>query len=620
MSDQNRKDQKKVETLKDVTIFFAGDSGDGMQTVGGQLTNTSAIFGNDVSTLPDFPAEIRAPAGSLAGISGFQVRFSSQDIHTPGDEYDVIVATNPAALKVSLDSLKPNGIIIVNLNSFEDRDLKLAGYKTNPLEDGSLSKYQVFPVELTRLTREALKELNLSLKFVDINKNFFSLGMVFYLFNRPMEHTINWVKNYYQKRPQFIEPILRALKAGYAYCEATELFATTYEVKPATLPPGKYRNVEGNVATVLGMIAAAQKSGLPLFLAGYPITPASPILEEIAKYRNFGAKSLQAEDEIASVCMAIGAAYGGALAFTVTSGPGMALKSEAINLAVSVELPLVICDIQRAGPSTGMPTKMEQGDLLQALYGRNAESPIAVLAASRPSDCFETIYEACRIAIKYMTPVIFLSDAYLAEGAEPWMIPEVDKLPEIPVHFRTDPEGFAPFIRDPQTLARPWVKLGTPGLEHRIGGLEKEHITGNISYDPENHELMVRLRAEKVECIAQDLPPTKVEGDEEGELLIIGWGSTYGSIKGAVEQKRAEGKSVSHLHLRYLNPLPPDLEGILKRFKKILIPENNLGQLLKVIRAKYLAPAVGLHKVQGLPFKVSEIEKKIDEILEDSKL
>lgn len=610
-------ERKKVETLKDVTVFFAGDSGDGMQTVGGQLTNTSAIFGNDVSTLPDFPAEIRAPAGSLAGVSGFQTRFSSQDIYTPGDEYDTLVAMNPAALKVSLDSLKSNGVLIVNSNSFEERDLKLAGYRTNPLEDGSLSKYKVFPVELTRLTREALKDLNLNVKIVDRNKNFFALGMVFHLFNRPMEYTINWVQDYYKKtkRPEFIEPIIRALKAGYAYCEATELFATTYEVKPATLPPGKYRNVEGNVATVLGMIAAAQKSGLQPFLAGYPITPASDILQEIAKYRNFGVKSVQAEDEIASVCMAIGAAYGGALAFTVTSGPGMALKSEAINLAISVELPLVICDIQRAGPSTGMPTKMEQADLLQALYGRNAESPIAVLAASRPSDCFDTIYEACRIAIKYMTPVIFLSDAYLAEGAEPWMIPEVDKLPEIPVHFRTDPEGFAPFIREPQTLARPWVMPGTPGLEHRIGGLEKEHITGNISYNPENHELMVRLRAEKIERIAQDIHPTKVEGNEEGELLIIGWGSTYGSIKGAVEQKRAEGKSVSHVHLRYLNPLPPDLEDIIKKFKKVLIPENNLGQLLKIIRAKYLVPAVGFHKVQGLPFKVSEIEAKIDQML-----
>ncbi|MFQ5864713.1 MAG: 2-oxoacid:acceptor oxidoreductase subunit alpha [bacterium] len=606
---------KSIESVKEVTIRFAGDSGDGMQLVGGELANTSALLGNDIGILPDFPAEIRAPAGTLPGVSGYQLHISSYDIHTPGEKYDALVAMNPAALKVNLENLKPNGILIVNSDSFRPRNLQLARYQSNPLEDGSLDKYQLFSVDITGLTRKALEELNLSVKVVDRCKNFFALGMVFWLYNRTMEHAINLIKAKFAKKPELIEANIRALKGGYAYCEATEQFATSYEVKPAKLPPGKYRNVSGNVGVALGLITASQKSGLPLFFGSYPITPASEILHELAKYKQFGVQTFQAEDEIAAICAAIGASYAGALGVTSTSGPGLALKTEAIGLAVSVELPLVICNIQRAGPSTGMPTKTEQADLLQAIFGRNSEAPVPVIAASRPSDCFESAYEACRIALKYMTPVILLSDGYLANGAEPWPIPKVEKLPEISVHFAKDPESFAPFLRDEETLARPWAIPGTPGLEHRIGGIEKEAITGHVSYDPRNHEYMVKTRANKVEKIADDLPPTKIDGEEKGELLVVGWGSTYGSIKTAVENKQMERKSVSRIHLRYLNPLPKDLERIFRNFKKILVPEINMGQLLNVLRAKYLVPAIGFSKVQGLPFFASEIEQKIDEIL-----
>jgi 2-oxoglutarate ferredoxin oxidoreductase subunit alpha len=608
---------KEVQSIEEATLLFAGDSGDGSQTIGTQMTEASAIAGNDVATLPDYPAEIRAPAGSLAGVSGFQLHFSSESIHTPGDTCDVLVAMNPAAMRVNLDKLKPNGILIVNTDNFAARNLKLAGYEENPLEDGSLAKFQVFPVALTRLTREALKGTSLSQREADRCKNFFAVGMVCWLYNRQMDYTFKFIREKYGKKPQYVEANTLALKAGNIYCEATEQFATSYEVKPAKFAPGTYRNIEGNVAAALGLIAAAQQSGLPLVYGSYPITPASSILHELAKYKNFGVITMQMEDEIAAIGAAIGAAFCGALGATGSSGPGLALKAESINLAVMAELPLVICNIQRAGPSTGMPTKTEQTDLLQMIYGRNGESPVPVIAASHPSDCFETIYEACRIAIKYMTPVIFMSDLYIAFGAEPWRIPKVQDLPSIEVNFRTAPDGFQPYLRDEKTLARPWAIPGTPGLEHRIGGLEKANITGNVSYDPENHERMALLRAEKVARIADDIPPTKPFGEPEGNLLVLTWGGTYGAVRTAVEHKQEEGASVSHVHLRYLNPLPSDLGDILKQFDKVLVPELNFGQLLKLIRADYLINAVGLNKVQGLPFYIFEVETKIDEMLRD---
>lgn len=610
---------KPVESLKEATIRFAGDSGDGMQLVGSELATTSALLGNDIGVLPDYPAEIRAPAGTLPGVSGYQLHISSYDIHTPGEQYDALVAMNPAALKMNVNNLKPNGILIVNSDSFTERNLQLARYESNPLEDGSLDKFQLFAVNMTTLTRKATADLGLPTKVVDRSKNFFALGMVFWLFNRSMDHAINLIKTKFAKKPELIEVNLLALKAGHTYCENTEQFAHSYAVKPAHLPPGKYRNVNGNTAIALGLVAASQKSGLTLFLGSYPITPASDILHELSKFKNFGVKTFQAEDEIAAVCSAIGASYSGALAATTTSGPGLALKTEALGLAVTAELPLVICDIQRGGPSTGLPTKTEQSDLYQALYGRNGEAPIPVLAASQPSDCFETAYEAARLAIKHMTPVLLLSDGYLANGAEPWPVPNVKDLPEIPVKFADDPESFAPFLRDEETLARPWAIPGTPGLEHRIGGLEKEAVTGNVSYDPRNHEYMTKMRAEKVERIVNDIPPTKIEGATKGDLLVVGWGSTAGAIKTAVEHKQGEGKAVSRIHLRYLNPLPKDLGGIFKNFKKILVPEINNGQLVNVLKAKYLLPVIPLNKIQGLPFFASEIEEKIDEILGDIK-
>ncbi len=609
---------KTVESLKDVTIRFAGDSGDGMQLVGTELANTSALFGNDIGVLPDFPAEIRAPMGTLPGVSGYQLHISSVDIHTPGEKYDALIAMNPAALKMNLENLKQNGILIVNSDSFKARNLQLAHYKENPLENGSLEKYQVFAVDMTEATRNALRELDLSSKVADRCKNFFALGMIFWLYNRTMDHAISLIKSKFGKRQELVEANLLALKAGYSYCEMTEQFATSFEVKPAKLPPGKYRNLTGNTAIALGLIAASQKSGLKIFLGSYPITPASDILHELSRYKNYGVRTFQAEDEIAAVCSTIGAAYAGALAVTTTSGPGLALKGEALGLAVVTELPLVICDIQRAGPSTGMPTKTEQSDLMQAMYGRNGEAPMPVLAAARPADCFETAYEACRIAVKYMTPVILLADGYLGNGSEPWPIPRVEDLPEIPVKFAKDPESFQPFLRDEKTLARPWAIPGTPGLEHRIGGLEKEAVTGNVSYDPRNHEYMTEMRAKKIENIANDLPPTEIDGPSKGALLVVGWGSTFGAIKTAVEQKQQEGRSVSRIHLRHLNPLPKDLVDIFKNFKQILVPEINSGQLVNILRGKYLVPAIPLNKVQGLPFFSSEIEDKIDELLGES--
>ncbi len=606
---------KTLKNLDDVTIRFAGDSGDGMQLTGMQFTSTTALLGNDLSTLPDYPAEIRAPAGTLFGVSGFQIHFGSTEINTPGDTCDVLVAMNPAALKVNLRSLRDGGVIIANRDGFNDKNLKLAGYAQNPLDNGSLEKYQLHVVDITKLTQNALTDLGLSNKLVDRCKNFFALGMMYWMFTRPMEPTIKWMEDKFKKTPELVEANTRVLKAGYAFGETTEIFAARYEVKPAALTPGKYRSITGNEAAAWGMIAASVKSGLDLFLGSYPITPASDILHELSRHKNFRVKTFQAEDEIAGITSAIGAAYGGSLALTTTSGPGLALKGEALGLAVMLELPLVIIDVQRGGPSTGLPTKTEQADLLQAIYGRNSEAPIPVIAASTPADCFSMAFEACRIAVKYMTPVIFLSDGYLANGAEPWLIPLVSSLPEIPVKFRTEVEGFFPYLRDEKTLARPWAIPGTPGLEHRIGGLEKQHITGNVSYDAENHEFMVRMRQSKVEGIANDLPPATVDGDKEGDVLVVGWGGTYGSIRSAVEAKRKEGKSVSHLHLRYLFPFQNNIGELLYNFKKILVPEINLGQLSKLLRAKYLLPVVSQTKVQGLPFRSDEIEHKIDELL-----
>ncbi len=606
---------RKREILEQAVIRFCGDSGDGMQITGSQFTNTAALFGNDLATFPDFPAEIRAPAGTLPGVSGFQVNFSSSDIYTPGDVVDVLIAMNPAALKMNIADLRPNGILIVNTDNFKEVDLKKAQIKVSPLEDHSLDGYRLFAVELTKLTRMALQELGLDAKSMDRCKNFFALGMCYWLYNRTMDATYKWLDDKFKGKPVLAEANKRAMRAGYAYCDATEAFQTSYEIPPAKLSPGVYRNMSGNTALALGFVAASQQAKLPLFLGSYPITPASDILHELSMFKEFGVVTFQAEDEIAAVTSAIGAAYGGSLALTTTSGPGMALKTEAIGLAIATELPLVICDIQRGGPSTGLPTKTEQADLLQALFGRNSEAPVPVLAASTPGDCFWVAVEACRIAVKYMVPVIVLSDGYLANGAEPWRIPTVDQLPKFPVTFRTEPEGFMPYARDPQTLARPWAVPGTAGLEHRIGGLEKQDVTGNVNYEPLNHEKMVRLRAAKVEAIVQDVPDLVPAGDPDGDLLLVGWGSTYGAITAALRAQREKGARIGHVHLRHLNPLPANMGEVMKRYKRVVVPEMNLGQLVWVLRAKYLVEAQGLNKVQGKPFMQHEIEAKIEEVL-----
>ena len=605
----------KREVIDQAVIRFAGDSGDGMQITGSQFTNTVALYGNDIATFPDYPAEIRAPAGTVPGVSGYQLNFSSGEVHTPGDAIDVLIAMNPAALKVNIGDLKPNGIAIVNSDAFKEGDLRKAHLTTNPLEDHSLDKFRVFPVELHRLTRSALQHLGLDAKAMDRCKNFFALGMCYWLYNRSMEPTVRWIDDKFTKKPLLAEANKLALKAGYSYCEATEAFQISYEIPPAQLSPGLYRNLSGNQALALGFVTAAHKAGLKLFLGSYPITPASDILHELSHYKDFGVLTFQAEDEIAAITSSIGASYAGALAITTTSGPGMALKTEALGLAVMTELPLVVCDIQRGGPSTGLPTKTEQADLLQALFGRNSEAPIPVLAAATPADCFWIAVEASRIALKYMVPVIILSDGYLANGAEPWRIPGVDEIPGIAVHFTTNPEGFLPYKRNPETLARPWAVPGTPGLEHRIGGLEKQDVTGNVNYEPLNHEKMVRIRAAKIDAIVQDVPNVLPSGDLEGDLLLVSWGSTYGSITQAVKAERAKGRKLGHLHLRYLNPLPANLGDILKRYRKVLVPELNMGQLLWVLRAKYLVDAVGLNKIQGRPFKQNELEQKIEELL-----
>jgi len=610
---QRKFDRQRVE---DVVIRFAGDSGDGMQLTGGQLTSTSALVGNDLATLPDFPAEIRAPAGTLPGVSAFQVRIADYDIHTPGDAPDVLVAMNPAALKKSLADLKANGILIVNTDEFEPRNLKKAGYEANPLEDGTLEGYRLYPIGITTLTRRALEESPLDHKSRDRCKNFFALGMVYWLFSRPLDTTISWLERKFAKRPELAEANIRVMKAGYNYCDITQAFQTQYEVMPARLAPGVYRNIMGNSALAMGLVAASRRSGLPLFLGSYPITPASDILHELSRYKAFGVTTFQAEDEIAAVCAAIGAAFGGSLGATTTSGPGLALKSEAINLAVMVELPLVVCNVQRGGPSTGLPTKTEQADLLQAMFGRNGESPVPIVAASSPADCFDAALEASRIAIQYMVPVILLSDGYIANGSEPWRLPEVESLPDLRVEFRTDPEGFQPYLRDERTLARPWAIPGTPGLEHRVGGLEKEDGSGNVSYDPDNHERMVKLRAEKVNRIADSIPDLEVDGPSEGRLLVLGWGSTLGAVHGAVNLARKQGLEVSRAHLRHLNPFPRNLGRVLASFDRVLVPEMNLGQLSLLLKAHYLEDVISYPKVQGKPFFRSEILAKIQELLE----
>ncbi len=607
--------EKPVEHIDSITVRFAGDSGDGMQLAGTQLTNTSAIFGNDISTLPDFPAEIRAPAGSLAGVSGFQIHFSEQRIHTPGDGCDALVAMNPAALKTNVQDLAIGGALIVNDDAFNKSNLAKAGYDENPLENESLSKYRLFRVKIDTLTTEAAKDTGLGNKAILRTKNFFALGLTYWMYGRPLESTFEWIEKKFSKVPAVAEANTKALKAGYYYGETTESFAVRYQINRASIPAGKYRKITGNEAVAIGLAAAAKLADKPLNYCTYPITPATDILHELARYQNYNITTFQAEDEIAAMCAAIGASFAGTLAATGTSGPGLCLKAEALGLAVMTELPVVVVNVQRGGPSTGLPTKTEQADLLQALYGRNGECPVAILAPATPSDCFDMTLEAFRIAMRYMTPVILLSDGYLANGAEPWQIPTVENLPDLhKSHPAANGNAFEPYARD-ERLARPWAVPGTKGLQHRVGGLEKANVTGNVSYDPHNHEAMIKLRADKIAGIASDIPPLKVEGAEDGELLVLGWGSTYGAIVSAVENARKNGKSVACAHLRYLNPFPANLEQVLKAHKKILIPEMNMGQLLLKIRGDFLIPAIGYSKVQGKPFRISEIEEKIDEVL-----
>ncbi|MFA6261429.1 MAG: 2-oxoacid:acceptor oxidoreductase subunit alpha [Bacteroidia bacterium] len=615
---------EKVTREKEVdhiVIRFSGDSGDGMQLTGMQFTDTAALFGNDLSTFPDYPSEIRAPIGTVAGVSGFQVHFGSREIFTPGDEYDVIVAMNAAALKVDLPRLKPGGYILANLAGFDAKNLGLAGFTagSNPLEDHSLDNYIVYKVDVSKLTREALATSSLSTKETERSKNMFVLGLLFWMFEKSLEPTIKFIEDKFAKKPEIASANILTLKAGWNYGENTEIFNTRFIVSPAKLPNGTYRNITGNHATAIGLIAAAEKSGLPLFLGSYPITPATDILHELSKYKANGIKTFQAEDEIAGICASIGASYSGQLAVTTTSGPGMALKTEALGLATMLEIPLVVVNVQRGGPSTGLPTKTEQADLLMALHGRHGESPLPVLAASSPSDCFDTVYEAAKIALEHMTPVIFLSDGFIANGSEPWRFPDESALKEINVQFLTTKNGtndtLLPYKRNDE-LVRPWIKPGTPGLEHRIGGLEKQNETGNVSYEPENHELMVQQRAARIAKIADSIPLMKPEcGKLNAKIAVLGWGSTHGSIQSAVTELLDEGYDVAHLHLRHLNPFPKNLGEVLSGYDHVLIPEMNCGQLLQLIRAKYLLPAIGFSKVQGLPFATAELKDKIKEIL-----
>ncbi len=607
-----------TETLDKVVIRFAGDSGDGMQVAGSRFTDASALFGNDLATLPSFPAEIRAPAGTLPGVSSFQVQIADFDILTAGDSPDCLVAMNPAALKKNLKDLQQGGTLVLNTDAFDERNLAKAGYETDPLEDGTLDGYRVIKVPMDDLTKEAVKDTGVSGRSVLRSKNFFALGLLAWLFHRPTQPTIDWAQKKFARTPEVAAANVAAFQAGYTFGEATEAAKITFEIKPAALRPGTYTNVNGNTALAWGLIAASKLSGLPLFYGTYPITPASDILHELARHKNFDVRTFQAEDEIAGVGSAIGAAFAGSLAVTGSSGPGIALKSEAISLAFMMELPLIVINVQRGGPSTGLPTKPEQSDLLFSLYGRHGESPIPVLAIASPSDAFELTIEAARIAIKYMTPVLLLSDNQVANGSEPWMLPDVNALESIDVQFAEHPNGpngtFLPYMRDIDTFARPWAVPGTAGLEHRIGGLEKEAITGNVSYDPANHQLMTDSRAWKVANIVNDIPDLEVAGDEDAELLVLGWGSTFGSIRAAARRVRLAGGKVATLHLRHLNPMPQNLGEILHRYEKILIPELNTGQLRKVIRAEFLVDAKGLNKIAGEPFKISEITEKIEEM------
>ncbi|MFH1261880.1 MAG: 2-oxoacid:acceptor oxidoreductase subunit alpha [Pseudomonadota bacterium] len=618
MPDKSKQNEKRTvtpQTLDTVTIRFAGDSGDGMQLTGTQFTHASAFLGNDVATFPDFPAEIRAPAGSLRGVSAFQIRFSSQNVRTPGDKPNVLVAMNPAALKVHLKDMEKGGMVIVNSDAFNETNLRKAEYAANPLEDGSLSSFRLVDVPIGKLNAEALKDLPVSKKEVDRSKNFFALGLMFWLYDRPMEPTFQWIEAKFSKTPDIAEACRRSVKAGYFYGETTEIFPTRYQVPQAKLPIGTYRQITGNSAVALGLVVGAHLAGRELFYGSYPITPASEILQDLSGFKQYGVKTFQAEDEIAAICSAIGASFGGALGVTGTSGPGLALKTEAIGLAVMAELPLVIVDVQRGGPSTGMPTKPEQGDLLQSVFGRNGDCPIAVLAAASPAECFFLSVEALRIATKYMCPVLLLSDGYLAFGAEPLRLPALSSFKKFEIWSDVDPAKFQPYARNEKTLSRPWVVPGTPGLEHRIGGLEKADITGHISYDPMNHDKMVKLRAAKIERIAQEIPPTEIFGPKQGNLLVVGWGSSHGAITTAVEELQKEGKPVSSIHLRHLNPLPPDLGPVLSKFKKILVPEGNLGQLRYMLRANYLVDPVGLNIVNGLPMKIQDVKGAIEELL-----
>jgi 2-oxoglutarate ferredoxin oxidoreductase subunit alpha len=609
---------KPVEQLESVVIRFAGDSGDGMQLTGGQFASETALLGNDLSTLPDFPAEIRAPAGSLPGVSGFQLHFADHDILTPGDAPNVLVAMNPAALKTNLQDLPQSGILVVDSDAFTDRNLSKAGYASSPLEDGSLESYELHAIPLTSMTIEALKEIEgITKREAERAKNMFALGLMSWLYGRPTEGTIEFLRKKFGKRPEIAEANVKAFNTGYAFGETTEAFAIQYEVKPAPLPPGVYRGISGNQALAYGLIAASVKSGLPLFLGAYPITPASAVLEELARHKNFGVRTFQAEDEIAAVGAALGASFGGSLGVSTSSGPGIVLKQETIGLAVTLELPLVIVDVQRAGPSTGMPTKPEQADLLGVMFGRNSESPVPVIAAATPSDCFDAAIEAARIAVKYRTPVFLLSDAYLANGSEPWLLPNLEDIPEIDPGFaRSDGGEFLPYRRDEETLARPWAIPGTPGLEHRIGGLEKQDLSGNVSYDPENHDRMVRLRAQKVAGIAQDIPELEVDDPDAAETLVLSWGGTYGSVAAGVRRVRATRKKVAHAHLRYLNPFPRNTGEVLRGYEKVLVPEINLGQLLKLVRAEFLVDATGFNLVRGIPFRASEVAEAIDAMVD----
>ena len=613
---------KSVETLPEATVLFAGDSGDGMQLTGTQFTLATAYAMNDLATLPDFPAEIRAPVGTTYGVSGFQLHFGSVDIRTPGDEVDLLIAMNPAALKVNVERVRIGGTILVNSNAFEKRNFDLANMNSNPLEDGSLDKYRVIQVELTRLTRETLKDTDLNQKEIDRSKNMFALGLALWLYSRPVEPAQKWVTAKFAKKPDIRDANLELLKKGYHFGETTEQFVTRYEVTPAKLKPGRYRAIMGVQALAMGIVAAANKSGLQVVYGSYPITPASDILHTLSRYKNHGIVTIQAEDEIAAIGTAIGAAFGGSLAITGTSGPGVALKGEAMGLAHIIELPLVIVNVQRGGPSTGLPTKTEQSDLLQALYGRNGDAPMPVIAASTPGDCFEVAYEACRIAVKYMTPVVLLSDGYLANGSEPWLIPNPEDLKPFNVTFADKPNHvvddepvFWPYLRDEKTLARPWAKPGTAGLEHRVGGLEKHNGSGNVSYDAQNHETMIKIRAEKIQRIQAEIAPIEIFGDPTADLLIVGWGSTKGAIEAGVTRALAAGQKVASIHLRFINPLPSDLGAVLSQFSQYLVPEMNNGQLVKVLRSEFLLPFEAMNKIQGRPFGPSEIAAKISEMV-----